>query len=224
MVRVLLLVLLPLLVLLVVVVLPLLVLLVVLLVLALLVVLLVLLLVPLFLSVEMLLLMVSLRVLLVLVLRSRGDEEALRRLTSRSVSCSRPPIVKGDIQRTRNVMLRMCSSEFIMLPLSHPSLKGVCVLFCEGWLGGAWSCMAFDSLGARLGRSVHMRGSMTPTASHRRPQPSRKRLCGQTLCQSLSKFLTLRVSPPAHPKTIARKADGRREEETHIVKQRVQQQ
>ena len=39
--------------------------------------------VPLFLSVVMLLLMVSLRVLLVLVLRSRGDEEALRRLTSR---------------------------------------------------------------------------------------------------------------------------------------------
>ena len=39
--------------------------------------------VPLFLSVVMLLLMVSPRVLLVLVLRSRGDEEALRRLTSR---------------------------------------------------------------------------------------------------------------------------------------------
>ena len=59
------------------------VLLVVWLVLALLVLLLVLLLVPLFLSVAMLLLMVSLRVLLVLALRGRGDEEALRRLTSR---------------------------------------------------------------------------------------------------------------------------------------------
>ena len=36
-------------------------------------------------------------------------------------------------------------------------------------------------------------------------------------------FLTLRVSPPAHPGTMPRRADGRREEETHIVKQRGQQ-
>ena len=36
-------------------------------------------------------------------------------------------------------------------------------------------------------------------------------------------FLTLRVSPPAHPETMPRRAGGRREEETHIVKQRGQQ-
>ena len=41
-------------------------------------------------------------------------------------------------------------------------------------------------------------------------------------CEPLH-FVTLRVPPPVHPGTMPRRADGRREEETHIEKQRGQQ-
>ena len=54
--------------------------------------------------------------------------------------------------------------------------------------------------------------------------PINRRAAATRIEDAYGKFLTLRVSSPAHPKTIARKTDGRREEEAHIVKQRVQQQ
>merc|ERR1711904_328473 len=44
--------------------------------------------------------------------------------------------------------------QFLLLLLVLPSvLPGIFVTFCPGWLEGAWSCMAFQSQDARLGRS-----------------------------------------------------------------------
>ena len=75
----------------------------------------------------------------------------------------------------------------------------------------------------------HVEGAAASSAKAEKEAEGVAAECGDTSAaqpdaseENNAQFLTLRVSPPAHPGTMPRRADGRREEETHIVKQRGQ--
>ena len=96
-----------------------------------------------------------------------------------------------------------------------------CVLFAESPGGFRPSGARFMPTASRQPASRHMKGSVPAEPNPCAFEAMLARI-GAIRCRLegiLGQFLTLRISPPAHSETLPMRANGKRDEETHIENQ-----